>query len=115
MSNKITIIKVLGADGKVTVQDLEKWRKLFSEGMTAKDAVETGEVAIEVIEDNRGEEDHYITLVKVGGENYSPTMEDLDNWRQVFEAAKNDPDFKIFTHPSIQIDVINIGNIIAVE
>lgn len=41
--------------------------------------------------------------------------EDLEAWRNVFEEAANDPDFKIFTHPNVEIEVIPVGKIVAVE
>lgn len=115
MSGKITIIKILGSGDKITIQDIERWREVFrSEKMTVEEAVATGEVEIQVLPE-LDESNNYITVVKVGGDEYSPTIEDLENWREVFEEAKNDPDFKIFTHPAIEVDVINIGKIIAVE
>ena len=82
--------------------------------LTPEQMAETGEVQIETLAEKQ-EGECYITLVRVGDENYSPTLKDLENWREVFEAAQNDPDFKIFTHPSIDISIINIGKIIAVE
>lgn len=114
MTDKITIVKILGPDGKITTKDLEKWRKLFAEGITVDDAVATGEVDVEVLPE-KDDKNHYMTLVKIGGDEFKPSMEDLEHWRQVFEEAKGDPDFKVFTHPSVEIDVIHIGKIIAVE
>ena len=116
MSNKITIIKVLPHEGaSPSAEDIQRWREIFHQNlMTPQQAAETGEVQIETLAEKQ-EGECYITLVRVGDENYSPTLKDLENWREVFEAAQNDPDFKIFTHPSIDISIINIGKIIAVE
>src|SRR5574338_561377 len=115
MSNKLTIIKVLGKNGKITVEDLEKWRYIFATGeMNAEEAATTGEVEIQVLPE-KNEDEHYITLVRVGDDEFSPSVSDLEKWREVFEEAKKDPDFKIFTHPAVEIDVIPIGKIIAVE
>lgn len=60
-----------------------------------------------------------ITLVKVGGTaeaEYHPSKEDLENYRQVFEAAQYDKDFKIFTHAGVSVErvgaagqIIDIG------
>lgn len=115
MNKKLTIIKVLGKNGVVTTEDLEKWRYLFAtEAMTLEEAAATGEVEIQSLP-NKNEEDHYITFVRIGDEDFSPSFEDLENWRKVFEEGQNDPDFKIFTHPAVEIEVINVGKVIAVE
>jgi len=45
-----------------------------------------------------------ITVVKVGGPEYKPTPTDLEQWRQVFEEAQYDKDFKIFTHEAVTIE-----------
>lgn len=57
-----------------------------------------------------------LTLVKIGGADYKPSPVDLDAWRQVFEEAQNDKDFKIFTHEAVTVErvghnsnVIDIG------
>ena len=61
-----------------------------------------------------------ITLVKVGGTGegeYHPTGDDLEKWRQTFEAAQYDKDFKIISHAGIAVErvgasgaIIDIGN-----
>lgn len=60
-----------------------------------------------------------LTLVKIGGggENYKPTPADLEGWRQVFEDAQYDKDFKIFTHDAVAVErvgwnagIIDISN-----
>jgi hypothetical protein len=51
-----------------------------------------------------------ITLVKVGGTaegEYHPTQEALEQWRQTFEAAQYDKDFKIISHAGI--DITRVG------
>lgn len=51
-----------------------------------------------------------ITLIKVGGSaegEYHPTPEALENYRQIFEAAQYDKDFKIITHAGV--DVQRVG------
>lgn len=48
-----------------------------------------------------------LTLVKVGGEGADalhPTFADLEAWKQVFEEAQYDKDFKIFTHPGVTVE-----------
>jgi len=44
-----------------------------------------------------------LTLIKVGG---NPTPEDLNNWREMLSDCSVDPDFKIFSHQSIEIEQI---------
>lgn len=51
-----------------------------------------------------------ITVVKVGGNNdgdYRATEADLEKWRQTFEAAQYDKDFKIISHAGI--DITRVG------
>jgi hypothetical protein len=50
-----------------------------------------------------------LLIVKVGDCNYKPTAQDLEKWREVFEQAKGDPDFKIFTHPDVSVTQLEIG------
>lgn len=48
-----------------------------------------------------------ITLVKVGGTEEGemhPTANDLENYRQVFESAQYDRDFKIITHAGVKVE-----------
>jgi hypothetical protein len=48
-----------------------------------------------------------ITLIKVGGAaegEYHPTSTDLEGWRQTFEAAQYDKDFKIITHAGVAVE-----------
>ena len=47
-----------------------------------------------------------LTLVKIGSENYKPTPADLEYWRELFENASYDRDFKIFTHEGVSIERI---------
>jgi hypothetical protein len=49
-----------------------------------------------------------LTLIKVGGgaDNYRPTPEDLQMWRNVFEEGQYDKDFKIFTHDGVTVEKI---------
>jgi len=114
-NRKLTIIKVLPKDGVVSAEDLDRWHFMFRNNLIDyQRAASTGEVEIqEIAVPKRGE--HFITLVRVGGGDYSPTTEDLEQWRKVFEDAAKDPDFKIFTHEHVNIEVLDIHDIIAVE
>ena len=117
---KLTIIKVMGAFGYVTSEELEKWRGIFSAHEVSKaqlaQAEADGKISIqEITIPETDDQNHYITLVKVGDTDFMPTYQDLEAWREVFEEAKDDPDFKIFTHPSVEIEVVHIGDIVAVE
>lgn len=61
-----------------------------------------------------------ITLIKVGGAGegeYHPTQHDLENYRQIFESAQYDKDFKIITHAAVAVErvgaagqIIDIAN-----
>jgi hypothetical protein len=117
-SKKLTIVKILEKDGSVTLADLERWRNIFAANgtLTKEEAESTGEVAVEEV-DVPADDDNFITIVKVGDSGYKPSAKDMEAWRQVFEKAKNDdePEFRIFTHPAVEITRIPIGKIIAVE
>lgn len=60
-----------------------------------------------------------ITLIKVGGSaegEYHPTGEDLENYRQVFEAAQYDKDFKVITHAGVAVERVGAsGSIIDIS
>lgn len=112
--DKLTIIKVLSQGTPVSQNDLERWRQVFAQKlMTLEEAEATGEVTVEYVEPIKAK--HTLTLIKVGGDGYQPTPEELEIWRDIFEDAVGDPDFKIFTHPYVEIDVIDLGEIITVE
>jgi hypothetical protein len=112
---KLTVIKVLPKNGTISQEDLDKWHELFrTNAITHKAALATGEVEIENIPVAE-EGQHFLTVVRVGDDTYQPSMEDLEQWRKIFEEAQNDPNFKIFTHNAVNIEVIDIGKVIAVE
>ncbi|CAM6006081.1 unnamed protein product [Sphagnum balticum] len=117
VKRRLTVIKVLGHDQPVTRSDLEKWHKIFVERrMSLQQAVATGEVFSEMIPVRQPDsEENYMTLVRVGDDEHLPTIEDLEGWRKVFEESKGDPDFMIFTYPFVDISVIKLGDIVAVE
>jgi len=53
-----------------------------------------------------------LTLVKVGGEGNDalhPTFADLEAWRNIFEEAQYDKDFKIFTHAGVTVERVGYG------
>jgi hypothetical protein len=50
-----------------------------------------------------------LTLVKIGSQEFRPTPVDLEAWRQVFEEAQYDKDFKIFTHDAVNVERIGYG------
>ena len=117
VKRKLTLIRVLGHDAPVTQKDLQRWHKIFAEHrMSLQEAVATGEIFAEMIPVRQPDsEENYITFVRICDDDHRPTMEDLEGWRQVFEEAKGDPDFKIFTYPFVDISVIKLGDIVAVE
>ncbi len=54
-----------------------------------------------------------LTLIKVGTEGADglhPSFGDLEAWRQVFEEAQYDKDFKIFTHPGVTVERVGYNN-----
>jgi hypothetical protein len=50
-----------------------------------------------------------LTLVKIGSQEFRPTPVDLEAWRNVFEEAQFDKDFKIFTHDAVNVERIGYG------
>jgi hypothetical protein len=50
-----------------------------------------------------------LTLVKIGNQDFRPTPVDLEHWRNVFEEAQFDKDFKIFTHDAIAVERVGYG------
>lgn len=51
-----------------------------------------------------------LTLVKVGSADYKPQPADLEGWREIFEQAQYDKDFKIFTHEAVTVEKIGSGS-----
>lgn len=50
-----------------------------------------------------------LTVVKIGSADYKPTFADLEAWRNVFEEAQYDKDFKIFTHEGVAVERVGYG------
>lgn len=53
-----------------------------------------------------------LTLIKIGtdgADGLHPTFADLEAWRNVFEEAQYDKDFKIFTHAGIAVERVGYG------
>jgi len=51
-----------------------------------------------------------LTVVKIGDADFKPTATDLEHWRNVFEEAQYDKDFKIFTHNALNIERVGHGS-----
>lgn len=116
--SKLTIVKVIGrGDPSFFAEDMERWSDILaSKRMSLEEAEKTKEVQGDHVDvakpDDSGE---YITIVKVGSDDYMPTIADLESWRNLFKEAKDSPDFTIFCHPSVEISHIKIGKIVSVE
>jgi len=114
-NRKLTVIKVLPKNGTISQADLDKWHEIFRNNtMTPVEAMATGEVIVENIPVARSGQ-NFITVVRVGSDEYSPSFEDLENWRNIFKDAEKDPNFQIFTHKDISIETIDVGEIVAIE
>ncbi len=50
-----------------------------------------------------------LTLIKIGGAEHKPTPDDISVWRDAFEAAQADKDFKLFTHNEVTVERIGAG------
>ena len=50
-----------------------------------------------------------LTLVMIGDQEFRPTPVDLEHWRNVFEEAQYDKDFKIFTHNAVKVERVGYG------
>ena len=50
-----------------------------------------------------------LTLVKIGSADFKPTFADIEAFRNVFEDAQYDKDFKIFTHDGVAVERVGYG------
>jgi hypothetical protein len=50
-----------------------------------------------------------LTLVKIGSADFKPTFADLEAWRNIFEEAQYDKDFKVFTHEGVTVERVGYG------
>lgn len=112
--SKLTLVKLCGPNFKPSVEDLERWRDKFADYENNKEeinqAINAGEIVQDEIDLPKESDGHYITFVKVGDESRQPSVEDLENWRQIFEDASKDPDFKIFTHETVEIKIQKLSD-----
>jgi hypothetical protein len=118
VKRRLTVIKVCGRDYMPTKEEVEKWRKIFAdkqiEDASKYNIISNGEVEVEQLEFDDTEQT--ITFVKIGGDSYRPTSQDLESWRDVFvKEAKDNKDFKIFSHNDVEITQIKVDEIIAIE
>ena len=103
---KLTIVKVLPKNGTISQADLDHWHEVFrTHSMSHEDAMATGEVKVEKVAVPKPGE-HFLTLVRVGSDEYQPSIQELEEWRQIFERASLDPNFTIFTHKDVNVDPI---------
>lgn len=51
-----------------------------------------------------------LTLVKIGSADFKPTFADLEAWRNTFEEAQYDKDFKIFTHEGVAVERVGYNS-----
>jgi hypothetical protein len=51
-----------------------------------------------------------LTLVKIGSADFKPTFADIESFRNVFEEAQYDKDFKIFTHDGVAVERVGYGS-----
>ena len=51
-----------------------------------------------------------LTLVKIGSQDFKPTFADLEAFRNIFEEAQYDKDFKIFTHEGVAVERVGYGS-----
>jgi hypothetical protein len=52
-----------------------------------------------------------LTLVKIGSADFKPTFADLEAWRNIFEEAQYDKDFKVFTHEGVAVERVGYTGI----
>jgi hypothetical protein len=50
-----------------------------------------------------------LTLIKIGNQDFRPTPVDLESWRNVFESAASNKDFRIFTHDAVSVERVGYG------
>lgn len=112
MKKKITLVRVgVGKEDTFipSPMDLEYWRACFehTKNIDPQKMQEQG-VNIQTFE----LEENFVLCVKLGGVNgvpLNPSKEDLEDWKQIFEEAQGDPDFKIFTCSNVELKQIPIG------
>ena len=51
-----------------------------------------------------------LTLVKIGSADFKPTFADLEAWRNIFEEAQYDKDFKVFTHEGVAVERVGYNS-----
>lgn len=51
-----------------------------------------------------------LTLIKIGSADFKPTFADLEAWRNIFEEAQYDKDFKVFTHEGVAVERVGYNN-----
>src|SRR5271165_5447393 len=117
MKKKLIIVKVCAVGYNPSKEDVKHWADLFagkSNQIRENENIDKFNLLAnntyikkEIIEYTQGSEaEKIITLIKIGDEEYSPTVEDLEEWRNVFREAKNDTNFEIFTHYKVQLEQI---------
>lgn len=111
----LTIVKVISKkDLAVDAASLKRWQEIFVNHLLSPEAAaQTGETFFErtPLPETKGQ----LLLVKVGDEGMKPTLQDLEYWRNALENLKNNPTQILVCPDYIDISVVDIGRLVAVE
>ncbi len=110
--NKFTVIKVLSNKEKILKQDVEKYKKLFlDKEKSLQESIEKEEVFLEHIP----KIEKSITLVRVGNDNYQPTPEEIETFREAFKEAMESDNGFVVVPKYVEVDVIDVDSVLEIE
>lgn len=84
-----------------STEDLEYWRLRFEKNEPTQEELDRKGIVVEDVETEA--QSNTMTLIKIGGDDYKPTLTELEEWRKIFEDAVGDRDFKVFTHEAVEV------------
>lgn len=102
MTTKLTVIKVMGSPSEEYMHSLR--RRVEDEEDVSKDP----NIKIETIEFTNSVP--HMTLIKLGSDKFTPGRREFNDFKEVFEHAKDDPDFKVITHDWVQVETVPVGD-----
>ena len=111
---KLTIVKIIDKDFHPTNKDAQRWNDLMVQGDQNEIDALSLNGKLEYFTISRDSTKKQLMLVKLENEHVTP--QELEAWREIFSEIENDPYATIiYSGGSIDISVIDIGDIAAVE
>lgn len=109
---KLTMVKVVDEGFHPTGEDVQRWNDLMAQDNRQELNELFNDGKLEYFTVSRESVKKQLMLVKIGE---GATTQELEQWRDIFNRINNNPCSTVLYTGTIDISIIDIGNIVAVE